>query len=222
MLRITTASPVFSKPPAAKYFMMALFASTLLTVTACQKNDANDDNNSSDIEITEITPPDSTVNAENADTVSEDVKITAIESDASLDQPAAIQAEQSTAASAKPQTPVEKIEANAAAAPKQKSNIKAETQVTDVEYRDNSGQSIHVTFQTSAVAALEADLMLPSGKRVLLTAPTGQGNNPTYRSKDGVIELVTHGGGGSMDLIYNGQSTSFDAVSAEAEVVIPQ
>ncbi len=96
-----------------------------------------------------------------------------------------------------------------------------EKQITAVEYRNNSGNSIKVTFQTSALAALEADVVLPSGKRILLTAPKDEGNNPTYRSSDGSVELVTHGGGGSIDLVFNGKSSSFDAVSAEAEVVAP-
>lgn len=98
----------------------------------------------------------------------------------------------------------------------------SEIQVTDVEYQDSKGRSIHVTFQTSATATLQADLRLPSGKRVLLTAPTGQGNNPTYRSTDGSIELVTHGGGSSIDLFYENQRAKFDAVNTESEILKPQ
>ena len=52
-----------------------------------------------------------------------------------------------------------------------------------------------------------------------LSAPEGQGNNPTYRSSDGSIELVSHAGGGTIDLVQNNKITSFDAVSAEAEVI---
>ena len=98
----------------------------------------------------------------------------------------------------------------------------SEIQVTDVEYQDSKGRSIHVTFQTSATATLQADLRLPSGKRVLLTAPTGQGNNPTYRSTDGSIELVTHGGGSSIDLFYENKRAKFDAVNTESEILKPQ
>lgn len=98
----------------------------------------------------------------------------------------------------------------------------SEIQVTDVEYQDSKGRSIHVTFQTSATATLQADLRLPSGKRVLMTAPTGQGNNPTYRSTDGSIELVTHGGGSSIDLFYENQRAKFDAVNTESEILKPQ
>lgn len=98
----------------------------------------------------------------------------------------------------------------------------SEIQVTDVEYQDSEGRSIHVTFQTSATATLQASLRLPSGKRILLTAPTGQGNNPTYRSTDGSIELVTHGGGSSMDLFYENQRAEFDAVKTDSEILKPQ
>lgn len=98
----------------------------------------------------------------------------------------------------------------------------SEIQVTDVEYQDSKGRSIYVTFKTSATATLQADLRLPNGKRVLLTAPTGQGNNPTYHSTDGSVELVTHGGGASVDLFYNNKRTQFDAIETEAEVIKPQ
>lgn len=94
-----------------------------------------------------------------------------------------------------------------------------EAQITDVDYTNAAGESLKVTFQTSAIDELEANVMLPSGKRVLLTAPENQGNNPTYRSADGSIELVSHNGGGSVDLLQNGKLTSYDAASVDAEVV---
>lgn len=94
-----------------------------------------------------------------------------------------------------------------------------EIQVTDVEYKDSQNRSIHVTFKTSATSTLQADLRLPTGERVLLTAPTAQGNNPTYRSSDGSIELVTHGGGARVDLFYNNKRTKFEAVETDAEVI---
>ena len=55
--------------------------------------------------------------------------------------------------------------------------------------------------------------------KMTLSAPEGQGNNPTYRSKDGSTELVSHGGGSAIDLMQKGKLTSFDATSAEAEVI---
>jgi hypothetical protein len=66
---------------------------------------------------------------------------------------------------------------------------------------------------------LNAIVTLPNSPKLTLSAPEGQGNNPTYRSKDGSIELVSHGGGSSIDLIENGTITSYEATSAEAEVV---
>ncbi len=52
-----------------------------------------------------------------------------------------------------------------------------------------------------------------------LSAPEGQGNKPTYRSSAGSIQLVSHGGGSSIDLIQNNKTTSFEAISVEAEVI---
>ncbi|WP_127891432.1 hypothetical protein [Psychrobacter sp. FDAARGOS_221] len=106
-----------------------------------------------------------------------------------------------------------------AQAPKAQSS---ETQVTGVEYQDDQGRSMHVTFQTSESAQLQASLRLPSGKQILLTAPGTQGNNPTYRSADGSIELVTHQGGKSIDLMFEGQSVSLKAVDTDAAVVKTQ
>ncbi|MGM8870845.1 hypothetical protein ACS8E3_04060 [Psychrobacter sp. 2Y5] len=93
------------------------------------------------------------------------------------------------------------------------------TQITDVEYRSASGESLSVVFETSATGVLNAIVTLPNKPRMTLSAPEGQGNNPTYRSKDGSIELVSHGGGSSIDVLQNGKTTSYEATSAEAEVV---
>ena len=68
------------------------------------------------------------------------------------------------------------------------------TQITDVEYRSASGESLSVVFETSATGVLNAIVTLPNRPKLTLSAPEGQGNNPTYRSKDGSIELVSHGG----------------------------
>lgn len=93
------------------------------------------------------------------------------------------------------------------------------TQITDVQYRSQSGAMMSVVFETSATGVLNAIISLSNKPKMTLSAPEGQGNNPTYRSKDGTIELISHGGGGNIDLMQNGQLTSFEAVSVEAEVI---
>ncbi len=93
------------------------------------------------------------------------------------------------------------------------------TQITDVTYRSANGENLSVVFETSATGVLNAIVGLPNKPKMTLSAPEGQGNNPTYRSQDGSIELVSHGGGSSIDLLQNGKVTSYEATSAEAEVV---
>lgn len=93
------------------------------------------------------------------------------------------------------------------------------TQITDVTYRSATGENLSVVFETSATGVLNAIVTLPNKPKMTLSAPEGQGNNPTYRSQDGNIELISHGGGSSMDLMRNGKLTSYEATSAEAEVV---
>lgn len=107
---------------------------------------------------------------------------------------------------------------NAATAPNPEQAIKG-AQITDVQYKSATGESLSVVFETSAAGVLNAIVTLPNKPKMTLSAPEGQGNNPTYRSKDGSIQLVSHAGGGSIDLIQNNKFTSFDAVSAEAEVI---
>lgn len=92
-------------------------------------------------------------------------------------------------------------------------------QVTDVRYRSAAGETLSVVFETSATGVLNAIVTLPSNTKMTLSAPEGQGNNPTYRSADGNIELVSHGGGSAIDLMQNNNITSFEAISAEAEVI---
>ena len=92
-------------------------------------------------------------------------------------------------------------------------------QITDVNYRSASGETLFVIFETSEKGVLNAIVNLPNKPKMTLSAPEGQGNNPTYRSSDGSIQLVSHGGGSSIDLIQNNKTTSFDAISVEAEVV---
>lgn len=92
-------------------------------------------------------------------------------------------------------------------------------QITDVRYKNAAGESLSVVFETSAAGVLNAIVTLPNKSKMTLSAPEGQGNNPTYRSSDGSIQLVSHAGGGSIDFIKNNKVTSFEAVSAEAEVI---
>ncbi|MEN2750233.1 hypothetical protein AAIR29_01165 [Psychrobacter sp. FBL11] len=92
-------------------------------------------------------------------------------------------------------------------------------QITDVIYKNAAGETLSVVFETSAAGVLNALVTLPNKPTMTLSAPEGQGNNPTYRSTDGHMQLVTHAGGGSIDLIEGNNVTSFDAISADAEVV---
>ncbi len=107
---------------------------------------------------------------------------------------------------------------NTAPAPNPEQAIKG-AQITDVRYKNAAGESLSVVFETSAAGVLNAIISLPNKPKMTLSAPEGQGNNPTYRSSDGSIQLVSHAGGGSIDFIKNNKVTSFDAVSAEAEVI---
>ncbi|MFK3917087.1 hypothetical protein [Psychrobacter sp. NPDC078501] len=92
-------------------------------------------------------------------------------------------------------------------------------QITDVRYKSAAGENLSVVFETSAAGMLNAIITRPNQPKMILSAPEGQGNNPTYQSADGSIQLVSHAGGGTIDLIRNNKVTSFDAVSAEAEVI---
>ncbi|GAA0808127.1 hypothetical protein [Psychrobacter piscatorii] len=107
---------------------------------------------------------------------------------------------------------------NTGTAPNPEQAIKG-AQITDVRYKSEAGDILSVVFETSAAGLLNAIVTRPNQPKMTLSAPEGQGNNPTYRSADGNVQLVSHAGGGTIDLIQNNKVTSFDAVSAEAEVV---
>ena len=107
---------------------------------------------------------------------------------------------------------------DSAPAPNPEQAIKG-AQITDVKYRSATGESLSVIFETSAAGMLNAIITLPNKPKMTLSAPEGQGNNPTYRSSDGSMQLVSHAGGGTVDFIQNNKMTSFDAISANAEVI---
>ena len=209
--------------PSPKLMLSGLLLGGLLGLTACQQPSDNQDKANSDA-------AEATNSAQMSDP-------TALDKDSSEAQPVEgveeevleIETDSNKTDSTQPSQIKEPTETESSASNEDTESATtkdmppaSEIQVTDVEYQDSEGRSIHVTFQTSATATLQASLRLPSGKRILLTAPTGQGNNPTYRSTDGSIELVTHGGGSSMDLFYENQRAEFDAVKTDSEILKPQ
>lgn len=190
----------------------AAFLSMLL-LTACQKTPeaetADETQSETDMQTTPVTTninvPDVADNSENADNnpamsvegTESDINSTQLENDLESTKNASN---------------------NANAAPNPEQAIKG-AQITDVSYKSAAGESLSVVFETSAAGLLNAIVTLPNKPKMTLTAPEGQGNNPTYRSSNGNIQLVSHEGGGTIDLIQSNKVTSFDAVSADAEVI---
>lgn len=111
------------------------------------------------------------------------------------------------------------MDANTQALPASPEQAIEGTQITDVRYRSATGEELSVVFETSATGVLNAMVTLPNQPKIILSAPEGQGNNPIYRSTDGSIELISHGGGSTIELHQNEHVLSFEAISAEAEVV---
>ena len=204
-----------------KLLLSGLLLGGIVGLTACQpSSDAQDEANSQATEASnsaEISEPAGLSSDPNNTESVEIIDQQTPETEAELNETDSVQPSELEEA-----TQTESSTNTVEASPSKDVPPASEIQVTDVEYQDSKGRSIHVTFQTSGTATLQADLRLPSGKRVLLTAPTGQGNNPTYRSTDGSIELVTHGGGSSIDLFYENKRAKFDAVNTESEILKPQ
>ena len=191
-----------SKP----YFQAAaaVFLSTLL-LSACQKTPEPETANETTTEAaTQTTPVTSNINASTV--ADEEASTTTPEPDISLKELEGNLGTTDTSIN------------NPAPAPNPEQAIKG-AQITDVRYKSAAGESLSVIFETSAAGMLNAIVTLPNKPKMTLSAPEGQGNNPTYRSSDGSMQLVSHAGGGTIDFIQNNKITSFDAISADAEVI---
>ena len=158
--------------------------------------------------ITQTTPVSSNINAPKV----AETKPSATDSAATLEQDTSLNETENELSAADTSTN------SAAIMPNPEQAIKG-AQITDVNYRSASGETLFVIFETSEKGVLNAIVTLPNKPKMTLSAPEGQGNNPTYRSNDGSIQLVSHGGGSSIDLIQNNKTTSFEAISVEAEVI---
>ena len=180
---------------------------SLSLLSACQKTPEPEtvDENSADA-TTQTTPVSSNINAPKVADEDTDKSAVNTEADMSLTELENELGAADTSAN------------SAAIAPNPEQAIKG-AQITDVNYRSASGETLFVIFETSEKGVLNAIVTLPGKPKMTLSAPEGQGNNPTYRSSDGSIQLVSHGGGSSIDLIQNNKTTSFEAISVEAEVV---
>ena len=206
IMKIDALTIAKSKP----YFqaISAIFLSLSL-LSACQKTpEPETDNETISEAAVQTTPVTSNINvdttADNGDDIAnsevsseQDVSLTELENDLGA---------------------TDSVANNTAPAPNPEQAIKG-AQITDVRYKNAAGESLSVVFETSAAGVLNAIVSLPNKPKMTLSAPEGQGNNPTYRSSDGGIQLVSHAGGGTIDLVQNNKITSFDAVSAEAEVI---
>lgn len=179
---------------------------SLSLLNACQKTPEPETVNETAEATTQTTPVSSNINAPKVADEDTDKSAVNAEADMSLTELENELGAADTSAN------------NAAIAPNPEQAIKG-AQITDVNYRSASGETLFVIFETSEKGVLNAIITLPNKPKMTLSAPEGQGNNPTYRSNDGSIQLVSHGGGSSIDLIQNNKTTSFEAISVEAEVI---
>ena len=193
--------------PSFKAISITLLGLSLLS--ACQKTPESEtaEETAADT-ITQTTPVSSNINAPKV----AETKPSATDSAATLEQDTSSNESENELSAADIST------SSAAIMPNPEQAIKG-AQITDVNYRSASGETLFVIFETSEKGVLNAIVNLPNKPKMTLSAPEGQGNNPTYRSNDGSIQLVSHGGGSSIDLIQNNKTTSFEAISVEAEVI---
>ena len=193
--------------PSFKAISITLLGLSLLS--ACQKTPESETAEETAADTTtQTTPVSSNINAPKV----AETKPSATDSAATLEQDTSLNESENELSAADIST------SSAAIMPNPEQAIKG-AQITDVNYRSASGETLFVIFETSEKGVLNAIVTLPSKPKMTLSAPEGQGNNPTYRSNDGSIQLVSHGGGSSIDLIQNNKTTSFEAISVEAEVI---
>ena len=193
--------------PSFKAISITLLGLSLLS--ACQKTPESETAEETAADTTtQTTPISSNINAPKV----AETKPSATDSAATLEQDTSSNESENELSAADIST------SSAAIMPNPEQAIKG-AQITDVNYRSASGETLFVIFETSEKGVLNAIVTLPNKPKMTLSAPEGQGNNPTYRSNDGSIQLVSHGGGSSIDLIQNNKTTSFEAISVEAEVI---
>ncbi len=193
--------------PSFKAISITLLGLSLLS--ACQKTPESETAEETAADTTtQTTPISSNINAPKV----AETKPSATDSAATLEQDTSSNESENELSAADIST------SSAAIMPNPEQAIKG-AQITDVNYRSASGETLFVIFETSEKGVLNAIVTLPNKPKMTLSAPEGQGNNPTYRSSDGSIQLVSHGGGSSIDVIQNNKITSFEAISVEAEVI---